>query len=141
MAILNAQGKGQSPFNYYSLDASNNGFIEGLEGLYSRSALLLHANTAQRERGDGGQQGGHGSRWGGRRQPGTGDEVGHLLSMGCRLCQNTKQMTFTKTRGVYVNRQASCVIYVIGHGICAIGLGICVNSHPRSKPPPSLYTP
>ena len=30
------------------------------------------------------------------------------------------------------------VIYVIGHGICAIGLGICVNSHPRSKPPPSL---
>ena len=33
MAILNAQGKGQSPFNYYSLDTSNNGFIEGLEGL------------------------------------------------------------------------------------------------------------
>ena len=35
MATLNAQGKGQPPFNYYSLDASNNGFIEGLEGLYS----------------------------------------------------------------------------------------------------------
>ena len=86
MAILNAQGKGQPPFNYYSLHASNNGFIEGLEGLYWRSALLLHANTAQRERGDGGQQGGHGSRWGGRRQPGTGDEVGHLL----RRCQGSR---------------------------------------------------
>ena len=34
-------------------------------------------------------------------------------SMGCRLCQNTKQMTFTKTRGVYVNRQASCVITML----------------------------
>ena len=62
--------------------------------------------------------------------------------MGCRLCQNTKTddiyknaWCLRKSPGILCDYH---VIYVIGHGICAIGLGICVNSHPRSKPPPSL---
>ena len=77
-------------------------------------------------------------RWNSRNQ----DSSQLTVCMGCRLCQNTK------TDDIYKN--AWClrkspdilfdyhVIYVNGHGICAIGLGICVNSHPRSKPPPSL---
>ena len=48
-------------------------------------------------------------------------------AMGCRLCQNTKQDIYKnagclrKSPGIL---SAYHVIYIIGHEICAIGLGI-----------------